>query len=146
MIVKKINNIQDPIKSSVIRINSKYKDRQYKMKGNIIRYVKNPYNILELLPSLPNKENIQIAFVGKNYDKEKACSSLKVRRSFIENALIKLKSINKQYISIKISTDNLSKLPIDDIPQCLLDDALIIDNQENKQTTVGYINDNINDI
>jgi len=116
------------IKSSVIRINSKYKDRQYKMKGNIITYVKNPDNILELLPSLPNKENIQIAFVGKNYDKEKACSLLKVRRSLIENALIKLKSINKQYISVKISTDNLSKLPLDDIPQCLLATNIVINN------------------
>jgi hypothetical protein len=116
------------------------------MKGNIITYVKNPDNILELLPSLPNKENFQIAFVGKHYNKEKACSLLKVRRSNIEKALYKLKSINEQYLSIKISAENLSKLPIDDIPTCLIEDALIVDTQDNNQTNIGYDNIDRNDI
>jgi hypothetical protein len=81
---------------------------QPKICGNIITYPQNPDNILQLLPSLPDTETFQIAFVGKVVPNHHSIKKiLIVRRNKIERALLWLKENNCLYKDVIISQDYL---------------------------------------
>lgn len=100
-----------------------------------------------LLPLNENTlcDNIKIVFVGSTPpNRVESKSLLKVRRIKILNALKWLIAHNVHYKDIVISKDNISKLPLDDIPDSLWETMDVIDDNESVNNgRESYANENI---
>jgi hypothetical protein len=127
------------IKCTIIKLKTIGSISQPKICGNIITYPQNPDNLLQLLPSLPNANTFQIAFVGKILPVPQTIKKiLIVRRQKIEKALLWLKANNLLYKDVIISQEYLELLPENDIPTIIEQNITIIENEDTAEDQIAY--------
>lgn len=132
----------------IVKIHSKTYDssKQTKIRGNVIVFQQYVGNIANVLPLSDGTlcDNIKIIFVGSNVpDRVQTKRLLKVRREKVHNALKWLVIHNPLYKNIKISRENISKLPVDDVPNSLWDTVdCVLDSEAADSVRANYCNEN----
>jgi len=131
------------VKALIFNITTKNYFAQTKIRGNVITYPQNPETILNKLPSMPQIELFQVAFVGKSRPNPLTVKQIfRVRKAKINNALECLSEINVKYTNVEKCENSLNALPEDDIPKEIEDNFIYVDQEDKNNTKVGY--DNIN--
>lgn len=134
----------------VVKIHGKTFDsttKQAKIRGNVIVFQQNISSIANVLPLTEESlcDNIKIVFVGAiPPERVEVKKLLKVRRDKIYKALNWLIRYNPLYKDIKISQENIIKLPVDDVPNALWNTIDKCSHEEqNEACRIGYVQNNV---
>jgi hypothetical protein len=139
------------IRMNIYKYNTFTTGSVLKFRGNIISFPQDPITLLSVLPNLPNSEDIQILFVGKQQPTIIDLNKLfQVRKKEgIINPITWLQNNNWLYNNVEISKENLTEIPNDGVPNFILKNIQQVNGddlyfQENK----GYdgINSNSTEI
>ena len=98
--------------------NAPHSCKHYSNRYNLFRitFPQNP-NILNSFPNLPKTDLFQVTFVGKDRPNPTQINNLlKARRNVVEKMLIYLRENNWIYKNIQLNNQQLSEIPIDNIP------------------------------
>jgi hypothetical protein len=156
-VLQKLNSIEQSCISLVrIRMNI-YKYNTYtsgtvlKFRGNVIAFPQDPIELLQTLPNLPNSEDIQILFVGKNQPTIIDLNKLfNVRKQVgVIDPIRWLQHHNWIYKKITISKSKIDELPYNGVPNFILNNIQNVTADDlNFQENKGYdgINSNSKEI
>jgi hypothetical protein len=115
------------VKCNIYKINTYSSGNVLKFRGNIITFPQTPIKLLDILPNIPTAETIQILFIGtqrpKIFDLKKLFN---VRRDKVKTAIEWLIKNNHLYKNCRLSNINLLEIPIDGVPQFIIEQIEIV--------------------
>lgn len=112
--------------SCIIKLHSPFHSTttaQTALKGNCITFLQNMPNIVNSLPLKLDDlcDTLKVIFIGSRPpDRVHLRKVLTVRKKKIIQALQWLKKYNVLYRNVEINLQNISQLPEDDVPECIM--------------------------
>jgi hypothetical protein len=139
------------IRMNIYKYNTYTSGSVLKFRGNVIAFPQDPIELLQTLPNLPNSEDIQILFIGKNQPTIIDLNKLfNVRKQIgIVNPIKWLQINNWIYKQITITRSKLDELADNGVPNFILKNIQNVTSDDlNFQENKGYdgINSNSKDI
>ena len=120
---------------------------QAPLKGNCITFLQNVPNIVNSLPLRLDDlcDTLKLIFIGyRPPDRVHLKKVLTVRKKKIIQALQWLKKYNVLYRNVDINLQNISQLPEDDVPECIMSTLeQKIGEDEIPSERVGYVPDSL---
>jgi hypothetical protein len=115
------------VKCNIYKINTYSSGNVLKFRGNIITFPQTPIKLLDILPNIPTAETIQILFIGTQRPKIVDLKKLfNVRRDKVKTAIEWLIKNNHLYKNCRLSNINLLEIPIDGVPQFIIEQIEIV--------------------
>jgi hypothetical protein len=134
--------------SCIIKLHSPFHSTttaQTALKGNCITFLQNMPNIVNSLPLKLDDlcDTLKVIFIGSRPpDRVHLKKVLPVRKKKIIQALQWLKKYNVLYRNVDINLQNISQLPEDDVPECIMSTLeQKIGEDEIPSERVGYVPD-----
>lgn len=134
--------------SCIIKLHSPFHSTttaQAALKGNCITFLQNVPNIVSSLPLTLDDlcDTLKVIFIGSRPpDRVHLKKVLTVRKKKVIQALQWLKKYNVLYQNVDINLQNISQLPEDDVPECIMSTLeQNIGEDEIPSERVGYVPD-----